>query len=146
MKIIFDLDGTLYMTEKSILSAVKKTSMKFGLSYRDIDDIKHMIGIPTESFLMAVFGDQIEVETIREYFREYERESVKENGMCFEGVTELLSTLMYERNKLYICSTGSQEYIDLVTATLGIDKYFEGKYSSRNLYCKADVIKEIKNR
>lgn len=96
MKIIFNLDGILYITEKS------------------------------------------------EYFRKCERECVKKEGVCDEGVKELVSILMNEGNKLYIYSSGSQEYIDLVTETLGMDQFFEKKYSSRDYTCKADIIKEIK--
>ncbi|NNJ29921.1 HAD hydrolase-like protein [Lacrimispora defluvii] len=95
MKVIFDLDGTLYMTEKSILVAVKKTSARFGLSFRNVEDLTHMIGLPSEQFLQKVFGVQTTVETL-EYFRICEREAVKNDGVCYEGIKELLSTLRAE--------------------------------------------------
>ena len=68
MKIVFDLDGTLYMTEKSILSAVDKTSTKFLLPYGDLGGLKYMIGMPSESFLKSVFGPQTDIEKIKQYF------------------------------------------------------------------------------
>jgi len=142
VKVIFDLDGTLYMTEKSILAAVKKTSVRFGLSCRNMEYITHMIGLPSEQFLQIVFGVQTTIE-ILEYFRKCEREAVKNDGVCYEGIKELLSTLRAEGDKLYICSSGSLEYINVVTETLGIDHFFEKKYSFRAYTGKAEAIREL---
>lgn len=69
--------------------------------------------------------------------------AVKSDGVCYEGIKELLSTLRAEGDKLYICSSGSMEYINVVTKTLGIDHFFEKKFSYRTYPGKAEAIREI---
>ncbi len=68
-----------------------------------------------------------------------------EDGRLFEGVPELLSCLKREGFHLAICSSGSQEYVELVLKTTGIENMFQFIVSSQKFASKAEAIHALIN-
>jgi len=93
MKVLFDLDGTLFMTEASVLRAAEETACAYGLPAPDPDAVRDLIGLPTEVFLRGLFGEAGGNPECAEYFRAHEREAVGARGRLFPGVENLLRTL-----------------------------------------------------
>lgn len=144
MKIVFDLDGTLYLTEKSVFRALQATAERFGLWYPAQAQIKPLLGLPTPRFLAQVFGGQIDVDLIAEPFRQSEWQAVSQWAQGYEGIEQLLAQLQNQGHTLHICSAGSAGYIRLVTDTLGISHYFQTVYSRYDFPSKADALSLMK--
>lgn len=144
MKIVFDLDGTLYLTEKSVFRALQATAERFGLWYPAQAQIKPLLGLPTPSFLAQVFGGQIDVDLIAEPFRQSEWQAVSQWAQGYEGIEQLLAQLQNQGHTLHICSAGSAGYIRLVTDALGISHYFQTVYSRDDFPSKADALSLMK--
>ena len=69
-------------------------------------------------------------------FRELEQNEVKENGILFPDITEMLENLFSKGHTLYICSNGSDEYIELVLHRTNISEYFCEKHSAKHYSSK----------
>jgi phosphoglycolate phosphatase len=152
-KVIFDLDGTLYQTHITVGKAVNETFKEYSFPSVDVDVLKRNIGKTKENFLKGILPEQIwknyfdgreeEFNRFNERLRYHERKAVPECGRLFEGVKELLISLVDLGYELIICSNGSNEYIDIVLDSMGIRKYFSGVYSSKYSPSKGFLLKQM---
>lgn len=129
--VIFDLDGTLYETNSSVIEAVRQTLAYFSLPSVSEEMIRCGIGKKLEDFLQMLLPEQKDLEAVKIVFRDREYTAVKEHGKLYPGVHKLLKELKDRGYSLYICSNGSEEYIRLVLECTGISKYFTGITSSK---------------
>lgn len=140
-KIFFDLDGTLFQAHITVGIALENTLQEFQTVQKpDSDMIIRAVGLTTENFLKECFPQLQEVDKFKERFRYHEWAAVRESGRLFDGIEELLSWLMDRQYRMYVCSNGSMEYIELVTECMGIRKYFEELISSKGLSSKGVAI------
>ncbi len=142
-KVIFDLDGTIYETNSSILGAVEETMKEFGLPPVEVTQVSQNIGKTLDSFLMSLLPEQVDLEAFKEGFRINERAAVRKHGRLFCGVTELLKELKNRDYSLFICSNGSESYINLVLESTGIRDYFSGITSSKYLTSKGQAFRSL---
>ncbi len=142
-KVIFDLDGTLYETGSGILEAVRQTLAYFSLPPVPEEIIKSGIGKKLDEFLQMILPEQVDLETARTVFRDREHRAVKEQGRLFPGIRELLQELIGRGFSLYVCSNGSEEYINLVLDSMGIRNYFSGITSSKFLPSKGKALLDM---
>jgi phosphoglycolate phosphatase len=137
--ILFDIDGTLFQTEKVALPAFRKTFDELrenGLFQGDT---------PEDGKLTSVFGMTIpEVwETLlpdtdiklrdraNEMFAHWELYLMQEGeGALYPGVKEALQALHDQNIKLYTCSNGEKRYVETVLDTQRIHHYFTKLYSA----------------
>lgn len=143
MLLIFDLDGTLYNTESSIICAVNLLFDELGLARPDVSDILANIGKTTVMFFKSLLPAQIAPEAAADRFRILEREAVKKSGRLYPGVQELLKKLKSDGCSLCVVSNGSLEYIELVLKSTGISGFFTRTYSAKYHDSKATLIKEL---
>lgn len=152
--IIFDLDGTLFQTDKLALHAFNKT-------FEMIQDEGYKIDIvPNSQEVLAVIGLTLEniweqllpnlpkkIHNIAsEYLLMFEIEGIKGGfGDLYPGVMETLITLKYNGYRLYIASNGLKEYVHEVTNNFNINHLFNGIYSSKdfNTNSKDELVKMI---
>ena len=144
MQVIFDLDGTLFQTRFSAINAIHCLCNELDLPQIDEYIIIQNIGKRTDDFLLSIFPSNINIDEIRQSFRDIERMEVVERGILFPQINEVLEQLTLQGHSLYICSNGSSEYIELVLTGTKIRKYFDEIYSAKYYDSKVEVLKTIR--
>lgn len=142
-KVIFDLDGTLFQTNITLLKAVSDTLMDFQLLSIGGEEINKHIGKTTEEFMKGLFPSDDRLTEFQQRMRYHEQQAIRECGILFPGTKEMLEELKKLGYLLYICSSGSEEYIKLVLQSTGIEQYFEGIHSTKYGPSKREVLKQI---
>ncbi len=124
--VVFDNDGTLYQTERTIVEAVQMASRELGIRTASADEICAMVGQPMDDFCRAVAPDAIGDEAMR--FKatvgKWERRLIPEVGRLFPGVKEALESLVDEGFELMVCSNAGLGYIEVVLKSCGIESHF----------------------
>jgi phosphoglycolate phosphatase len=134
--VIFDLDGTLYRTDLTIVEGVLRAADDVGLARPNNDRILSL-GETAEDYVKRLFPD--ELEDVRRQFLErlrfHERTLIPKIGKLFDGTVELLDQLIDEGYTLAVCSNAGMTYIKLVLSTGGVlDRFtfLSGRESEKN--------------
>jgi phosphoglycolate phosphatase len=143
MHLIFDLDGTLFETAHTVMTAVRALFDELGLPVPDEAGVLTHIGKPSPRFLAAILPEGLATEAVAARFCVLERAAVSESGRVFFGVPDMLQSLRCDGHKMSVCSNGSEEYIRLVLAVTGIEAFFAGIYSAKFSSSKAEKVREM---
>ena len=145
--VIFDLDGTLFNSETSVLPAVQEALEMVGLERAQDEFILSLMGENTHDFctkLLSSFDDGLERydEFIKALWTT-EAKHIKINGELYAGVRSTLEKLYSSGYKLAICSNATSEYIKYVLETQGIKKYFLLIQSADDMEDKIDGVRKL---
>lgn len=137
--IIFDLDGTIFQTDKLAIPAFEST-------FRQLADEGYVLdNEPTHDDLLAVIGltlDDIWENLIpgqteelynkaSKYLLENELNGLKDGyGALYPNVVETLLELKNLGYRLFIASNGLKDYVDNVLSNFRINHLFEAVYSA----------------
>jgi len=129
--IIFDLDGTLYQSESSYISAVKDIFKQHGnydslIKKYDDSFLYRFIGEPAHLFnkwLSGVFAKDM-LPVILKEFDSFEIDNVIQNGVLYEDVEDVLKWLQENDFEIYLCSNASKIYLETVMKKFNLEKYF----------------------
>lgn len=150
MNIIFDLDGTLWDSSKTILKAWKIIFSKEKISIT-IDEIKNILGLTNEEIINWLFLNKninkTEAEKILCLCQKEEINQIqKYGGILFPKVKETLRELSINNN-LYIVSNCQKGYIESFLSYYKLNKYFSDFESAGNTgKNKANNIKLVMKR
>ncbi|MBU8933285.1 MAG: HAD hydrolase-like protein [candidate division Zixibacteria bacterium] len=146
--VIFDLDGTLFKTEITLLEAIRRGADEFSLSPPNQETLLSFIGSPTEDLCDQVAGALApdDRKRFRDRLRFHERQLIPQIGELFEGVDELLGRLTAEGFEMAICSHASREYIEIVLSACGIDGIFTDIVGRANGQNKQEMVNDILGR
>lgn len=129
INIIFDMDGTLIDSAKIAVPAFKKVCPKFGFEIPRDETIISAVGYANPFFYYKIYPeiDKKLLKSFGEVVEKAERDIVEEvnTDMLFEGVKELLDTLVQRKNRMFIASTGDSEHVDDCLKACNIYSYFE---------------------
>jgi phosphoglycolate phosphatase len=137
--VIFDVDGTLYQTERVAIPAFRRTfeSLRREGLYQGAP--------PSEEKILSCFGMTIPElwETLlpdasmdvrdraNERLASYEIELMKEGeGRLYPSVVEVLSSLHKQKIRLYVASNGEERYVNTVLETTGIAPLIHKAYAA----------------
>lgn len=137
--VIFDVDGTLYQTERVAVPAFRRT-------FEDLRNEGLYDGeTPSEDRILSCFGMTIPElwETLlpdadmnvrdraNEMLAHHEIALMKEGeGRLYKGVREVLTSLHNRNIPLFVCSNGEKRYVDTVLKTTGICSLFTQCYAA----------------
>ncbi|MBI5181934.1 MAG: HAD family hydrolase, partial [Nitrospirae bacterium] len=123
--IIFDFDGTIADTKKSILVAIKETLEHFSLPLVEDGQIENLIGLPINATFekAACLSDEMLNKAVKEYRKRYNEIALK-TVKLFPGVADTLETLNQRNVNLAVASNKGKDALKALLSHLGIDKLF----------------------
>lgn len=152
--VIFDLDGTLFQTDKLALTAFNNTFNQLQEEGYKIDIIPDekgifsVIGLTLDNIwnrLLTDLSKEIHNKA-SEYLLMYEIKGIKEGyGCLYPGVIDTLVNLRNNGYNLYIASNGLKEYVYEVANSFNIKHLFNGIYCANDFdtSSKSELVKKI---
>ncbi|OEH86292.1 hypothetical protein BHU72_13785 [Desulfuribacillus stibiiarsenatis] len=151
---IFDLDGTLFETERIAVPAFVDTFKK--LRDEGLFDGE----MPKEETFLRMFGltlndiwnkllpstDQQTKDIADRYMGQFEKDYIdKGNGKLYDGVLETLNELRSRGIQIFIASNGAKEYVDYVLEKMGIEQVITKAYSAGEYQTvsKVDLVAQL---
>jgi len=144
--IIFDLDGTLAKSEEGLYDSITYALENMGVDPGGRKDMKRMIGpVLWESFRKFYHMSEEEADRANALFREaYEREGIY-NVTLFEGVEQMLQSLLDAEKILLVVTAKPRNMAETVLRHTGIYRYFKtviGPAQSDKKTDKGSLLKE----
>jgi phosphoglycolate phosphatase len=153
--VIFDMDGTLFATEKVLIPALHKTFDNLRLQKKwsgetPVDPYLKIIGAPLPEVwnkLMPHSSDEIKKETDHLFLEMIVEEISLGNGELYPGVINVLNKLQKEGIPMFIASNGLEKYIDTICDVYHLREYFDDLYSAGRFKCssKIELVEKLMN-
>ncbi|MFK4309169.1 phosphoglycolate phosphatase [Bacillus sp. RC242] len=123
---LFDLDGTLTDPKEGIINSALYALNKMGIEEGNISELDSFIGPPIQqSFAERYNMNEIEVERVVFYFREY----LKQNGLLenkvYDGIPTLLQELKDTGNRLFVATSKPTVFAKQVIEHFQLTSFFE---------------------
>ena len=131
--VIFDVDGTLFQTEKVLLPAFRRTFDQLGRTCPSEEDLLNVFGmtIPELWETLLPDADMNERDRANQLLQDHNLELMEEGlGELYPGVKETLQTLHERGVRLYTASNGEIRYVEKVAQTQGILPFFDKLYAA----------------
>lgn len=124
--VLFDLDGTLFESESSVVPAMREACRDLGLDIPSRETILERLAYTLTEQVPMYIGTRVDVDphAFAQQLAKREEELVRENATLFPGILPVLDSLLSCGYSLAVCSSGGQHYVDLVIDTLGIRDRF----------------------
>ena len=124
--VIFDLDGTIYKSEHSVVPAMQETCREFGLPEPPPERILELLALTRDEQLPYITGgrEDIDLDDFVMRLEEREFELVREHAALFDGMLGVFRKLEADGFTLAVCSSGGAPYVNQVVDALGIRSCF----------------------
>lgn len=141
----FDFDGTLFETMRIEYDAFNTALGSLGLSLLDEAGVARFIGMRMEDIpAILVPGHMVQMRQILyDRILEEELNAMERSARLYEGVAAMLSDLYDRGVTLYICSNGTEAYLQAACEKCGIARYFVDIRHAGNCASKAAAVKAI---
>jgi len=126
MKIIFDVDGTLFEAFKIALPAFQKVLEHYNKTYSEVE-LKDMLGRPNLEIWATLLPEEDEDGRQRAFalMDEEELNLIKNDaGQLYDDVKATLKTLFDQGHQLYTLSNCAIEYLHTIVEHFGLQAYF----------------------
>jgi len=120
--VIFDLDGTLLDSEKTILRCLNTALKEFGFTPFEMHELHSMIGMDLFQILARKGADKPE---IAERYTQIQLDTFMDDMTYYNGVPELLTALYESGYILGVATMRRGRIAREVLKGLGLDHYFE---------------------
>jgi phosphoglycolate phosphatase len=129
--ILFDLDGTLTDPRLGITRSIQYALGKLGVDEPDLAALEHFIGPPLLQQFMHAYGfDEPKAwEAVNHYRDRFKLTGLYENQV-FDGVVELLETLVAQGRHLYIATSKPWEFAREIARHFDFARHFKVIYGS----------------
>ena len=124
--VLFDLDGTLVDSSRTIMDAIDHALNALGVAPGGVQ-VESLIGQPLYDIFMKTYGLPMEraLQAIDVYREHYDR--LNQSGTrVYDGVREGLAGLRAEGHRLYIATVKPTPIAEKVLADLGLRQHFSG--------------------
>lgn len=134
MVIAFDLDGTLFTSEKilglSYETAVKSANARWGTSHAvpTTAEILKQVGQPVRKIFLALYPDMLashREELANDVLADLTARIRRKEGLLYDGVIETLGRLQAEKVPMLLVSNCRRGYLEAVTKTYRLVPFFE---------------------
>ena len=125
--VLFDLDGTLVDSSRTILDSVVHALETLGVDPDSVPDVRTLIGMPLFDIFVGQYGmapdrAQEAIDLYRDYYDRLNQAGTE----VYEGVREGLSRLRASGLKLYIATVKPTPIAEKVLEDLGLREHFNG--------------------
>ncbi|ATI60008.1 HAD hydrolase-like protein [Bacillus cereus] len=161
--LIFDMDGTLFQTDKILELSLDDTfdhlrSLQLWDTVTPIEKYREIMGVPLPKVWEALLPEHsIEIrEQTDAYFLDRLIENIKSGkGALYPNVKEIFTyikeifTYIKENNcSIYIASNGLKEYLRAIVTYYALDKWVTETFSIEQIQSlnKGDLVKSIMNK
>ncbi len=148
MLVIFDIDGTLNMTETYGIAAYHKALERMGADHFTDEQLRDRIGATFTEDVKYFFGERAE-ELIDEFSALIEQlwfAEVEEKAQLFPGVLQMLHSLKENGHQLAICSNATEEEIAVILKALHVEQEFDYVQGLTPKDSKADSLRVLLQR
>ncbi|MDP6453589.1 MAG: HAD hydrolase-like protein [SAR202 cluster bacterium] len=125
--LIFDLDGTLFLTESVTVPAVQDSFREARIEVPAEAFILNFIGSPMSElaqWVQSVCGNR-DADAIMRQIDGKEMALVESIGQLFPNVSDVLRSLRKDYRTLAICTNGGPDYANRVIDSQGIRQFFD---------------------
>lgn len=141
-KLIFDLDGTLWKTEKSYLYAYYKLEAQFSLTHLPEEKILSVLGVELSEVKNTIFGQYKNANELTQLAVAYSIEYMKNHPiLCSNQIVNLFEELNHNYD-IYILSGCPKEYLDAFLEISNLSLYIKKGYSIMDGK-KEDILKQL---
>ncbi len=124
--ILFDLNGTLTDPCEGITNSVQYALKKFNINAEDKKDLQKFIGPPLlESFVKFYGFSEDESRIALSYYREYFKEKGIIENFVYDGIEDLLRSLIDKGKRLCVATSRPEPYAEKILEHFRLSKYFE---------------------
>ncbi|PGB02352.1 HAD hydrolase-like protein [Bacillus toyonensis] len=151
--LIFDMDGTLFQTDKILELSLDDTfdhlrSLQLWDTVTPIDKYREIMGVPLPKVWETLLPDHsIEVrEQTDVYFLERLIENIKNGkGALYPNVKEIFTHIKENNCSIYIASNGLKEYLQAIVSYYALDQWITETFSIEQIQSlnKSDLVKAI---
>ena len=148
MLVIFDIDGTLNMTETYGIAAYHKALEQMGADHFTDEQLRDRIGATFTEDVKYFFGEHAE-ERLDEFSALIEQlwfAEVDTKARSFPGTMEMLRSLKENGHRLAICSNATEEEIAVILKALRIEQEFDHVQGLTPKDSKADSLRVLLQR
>jgi phosphoglycolate phosphatase len=153
MAVIFDMDGTLFQTNKILEMALEETFTNLrdkGLWKEEtpIENYREIMGVPLKTvweILLPHHSDEIRFMA-NDFFQDKLIENIKAgNGELYPNVQQVLMFLKENNYALFIASNGQKDYLTAITEHYELNNWITETFSIEQIHSqnKADLVREI---
>lgn len=151
--VIFDMDGTLFQTEKILEESLNQT-----LSYLDelqiyyidnpIEKYKELMGVPLDKVWKDLLNNPLD-ENIQKANQIFQKSLIyciqSDKGMLYEDVEEVLEYIKSKKYDIFIASNGDVEYLKAIYEKYHLGQHIKNVYSINEIESssKVDLIRHI---
>lgn len=123
--ILFDLDGTLTDPEEGITKSLQHALSYIDIKVEDRSILRRHIGPPLADGLREFFGlDDSQIEEVIGYFREYFVDKGIFMNYKYEGVEEVLDSLVKAGKTLIVATSKPEVLAERILKHFNLDQYF----------------------
>jgi len=129
--LIFDLDGTITLTQQFHYQAFSQVFAKHGIEYTEHDDLYKYAGMGSGTIFPTVFADHgitLTAEQIKEYSDEkkviYTKILEENEILTVAGIREFLQRMRDRGFKMCIASGNKLEAIEYLLVRVGLKEFF----------------------
>ena len=153
LTIIFDMDGTLFQTDKILELSLEETfnylrSTNLWDKKTPIEEYREIMGVPLPvvwETLLPTHSNEVRRKS-NELFHEKLIENItKGNGALYPNAKEVLSYLKDRNCSLFIASNGQTEYLNAIVKYYHLDKWITETFSIQQIQSqnKTDLVATI---
>ncbi|SFD33705.1 Phosphoglycolate phosphatase, HAD superfamily [Bacillus sp. 491mf] len=151
--LIFDMDGTLFQTEKILELSLDDTfnhlrSLRLWDTVTPIDTYREIMGVPLPKVWEALLpnhSSEVRAQTDA-YFLERLIENIRSGkGALYPNVEEVFSYLKENNYSIYIASNGLTEYLQAIVSYYNLNNWVTETFSIQQIQTldKGDLVKTI---
>ncbi|SFG57620.1 Phosphoglycolate phosphatase, HAD superfamily [Halobacillus alkaliphilus] len=151
--LIFDMDGTLFQTDKILELSLEDTfdQLRLQNEWNDatpIDQYREIMGVPLPKVWAALLPNHSEEvrEEANAYFLERLIDNIKAGqGALYPHVKEVFRHFKENECSIYIASNGLTEYLNAIVDYYQLDQWVTETFSIQQIHTldKADLVKHI---
>lgn len=153
LTIIFDMDGTLFQTDKILELALEETfkylrSTNLWDKKTPIEEYREIMGVPLPvvwETLLPSHSNEIRRKANELFHKKLVENITKGNGALYPNAEEVLSYLKDHNCSLFIASNGQTEYLNAIVNYYHLDKWITETFSIQQIQSqnKTDLVSTI---